>query len=140
ELAFVVEEPRVLGHPDRAAVAVQRRGRLDEVRGLGGRVRCVVLHARAVRQVDGEDLRRLGRRKVVSIRLRELGAVVEDDRFSGAPTPPGRLLDLYPNAPLRYHEVRDGPHTPPPPTPSRPRDRTPRRPRRTAPLRSAPSP
>src|SRR4029078_7018773 len=99
----------------------------------------VLLHARAVRQVDGEDLRRLGRREVASIRLPSLGSGVEDARLSRAPPPAGHPLDLDPNAPLRYHEVRDGPHTPPPPTPSRPRDRTARRPRGTAPPRSASS-
>ena len=70
ELALVVEEPRALRHPDRAAVAVQRRRRLDEVRRLGRRPGGVLLDARAVRQVDGEDLRRLGRREIRARRSR----------------------------------------------------------------------
>ncbi len=139
QLALVVEKPRVLGHPDRPAVAVQRRGRLDEVGRLGRRPRGVLLHARAIREVDGEDLRRLGRREVESVRLRELGAVLESDRVARRMTPPRHALDLDPNAPLRDQEVRDGLHTPPPPTPSRPRGRTSRRPRRSARPRSASS-
>ena len=79
ELALVVEEARARGAADIAAVAVERRRRLHEVRRLRRDPRGVLLDAAAVRQVDGDDLRRRRGREVARLGLGDALAVVEHD-------------------------------------------------------------
>src|SRR6185503_8220303 len=93
------------------------------------------LDPRAVREVDGEDLRRLDGREVESVGLPDLGVVVEDDALAVGAPPAWLAVHLDANAPLAY--LKGGPHTPRPPTPRSRRGRAPRRPPGTAPPRTA---
>jgi hypothetical protein len=114
QLPLVVEEPRAPRHADRAAMPVEGRRRLHEVRRLGRHSRRVLLDPRAVGEVDGEDLRRLDRCEVERIGLGELAAVVERDPVPVPAAPPGLAVDLDSHAACRG--VKDGRHTPRPPT------------------------
>jgi hypothetical protein len=110
ELALVVEEACALRHPDRSTVAVECRRRLHEVRRLGRCSGGVLLDARAVREVDREDLRRLGRREVQHVALRDPRPVVEHDRVAVGPAPARLAVELDADAALA--DLKGGRHTP----------------------------
>ena len=77
---------------------VQRRRRLHEVRRLGRLAGVVVGEARAVGEVDGEDLGRLDGREPARRRRIDLGAGVQHDPAVAQLTPRGRAVMLDPHA------------------------------------------
>jgi hypothetical protein len=93
QLALVVEELRAGRAANHSAMAVERGRRLHEERGLRRDPRGVLLDAAAVREVDGDDLRRLGGSEVRGRRLLDPRPVVEHDRVAFA-APPGRLAGM----------------------------------------------
>src|SRR5215217_977536 len=100
ELALVVEELRPPRTPEHAAVPIEGRRRLYEVRWLRRRARRVLVYAAAVGQVDREDLGRLRRRQILGLRLRDPSPPLQDDLFPLEPTPRrlASVQDPYPSS------------------------------------------
>src|SRR5215204_3743315 len=109
QLSLVVEELRPPRAPDHAAVPVQGRGRLEEVRGLRRRARSILLDAAQVGQVDGHDLRGFDRSEVVRPSLRDTIPRIKHDLLALAHSPLWRAITQHahlppnPDRPARSH-------------------------------------
>src|SRR5215211_5126993 len=100
ELALVVEKAGSARSPYGPTVPVQRRRRLREIRRFGRRPRRILLDAAAVGQVDGEDLGRLHRRKILGLSLRDAPPAIQNDVLPIEPAPRRATFvqDPYPSS------------------------------------------